>query len=320
MIRFLLTRGRDYCIEGLIKDFPPNSIIGMTYDRLIRSRRFASATTIFSDLDRLSYADLELSARIYLQLRDKGERVLNNPANFKRRDTLLRLLHAAGLNDFNAYRPHELSADMHFPVFIRKIQGHGLASSGLLHDRASVEEHLKKETASGVPIENLTVIEYVGEPVIKGLFRKISIFRIGDEIVPYLCAHDPDWFVKIGKKGVATEDLYREELRFVQDNPFADHFRTVFDLAGLEYGRADFGFYKGRIQVFEINTNPSLGYRIQHPSPYRMETGRLLQEKFREAFRKIDSPRRTAVVLPRELVLNQHRGRHGLLIRTRQVD
>jgi hypothetical protein len=32
--------------------------------------------------------------------------------------------------------------------------------------------------------------------------------------------------------------------------------RRVFDIAGIEYGRADWGIVAGKVQIYEINTNP----------------------------------------------------------------
>ena len=54
--------------------------------------------------------------------------------------------------------------------------------------------------------------------------------------------------MKYGKKLEGIEDLYVAEHAELEENPHADHLRKVFDVAGIEYGRADYGFYRGRIR------------------------------------------------------------------------
>jgi hypothetical protein len=198
-------------------------------------------------------------------------------------------LHAAGLNDFNAYRPDEIGDKIRFPVFVRKSHGHRAPISDLLETREELQHTIDSAVAAGTPLENLIVIEYAGEPVRPGLYRKLAAFRIGNEIVPHISGHDTTWLVKIGKLGIAGEELYREELHLLQTNPFAEHLRKAFDVAHIEYGRADFGIYRGRIQIFEINTNPHLAPLDEHPSPTRIESMWYGWEKYLAALRRIDS-------------------------------
>src|SRR5207249_11631911 len=117
MIRFLVSHGDGYTHECLHKtpQAPPTSL--MTYDQLIRARWLRRATYVFADIDRLSFWDLELASRVYLQLKNAGLSVWNNPVKVKTRYPLLRALHTAGLNDFNAYRVDEINSAMRFPVF-----------------------------------------------------------------------------------------------------------------------------------------------------------------------------------------------------------
>jgi hypothetical protein len=67
--------------------------------------------------------------------------------------------------------------------------------------------------------------------------------------------------VKYGKPGIATPELYEEEYDFIATNPFAEALRPVFDIAGVDYGRVDFGLVAGRPQIYEINTNPDIKLR-----------------------------------------------------------
>ena len=178
---------------------------------------------------------------------------------------------------------------MRFPVFLRKLQAHTRTLSGLLHSREDLDTAIANAVASGIPFTNMIAVEYAGEPVREGLFRKIAAFRVGEKIVPYICGHDKHWYVKTGQAGIAGEELYREELGLIERNPHAEHLKKVFDLAEIQFGRVDYGFYKGRIQVFEINTNPLLKEFSPHPSPLRGQSMRLTWKKFIAALHEVDS-------------------------------
>lgn len=290
MIYFIHSPGHRYTTQALERDRTAPKIKRTTYDRIIGARKFERATYIFGDLDRLSPHDLELAGRLYLLLKNAGLRVLNNPARVKLRYSLLRTLHREGLNDFNVYPAEELPETIRYPVYVRRWRSHGWPSSDLLETRAQVEEAVAKEVANGVTADSLIVVEYVGEPVMPGIYRKQSAFRIGDAITPYLCGHDTKWIVKVGTLGCADQALYDEEYRLIRENPHAETLRRVFDLAEIEYGRLDFGFYQGRLQFFEINTNPHLPAPSgEHPFPVRVQSMNLAYRQIVEKFHPLDS-------------------------------
>jgi hypothetical protein len=318
MIRFLLTRGHKYTLK-MVKRSPLAPSIGlMNYDRLFRSRWIKHATHVFADLDRLGYWDLELASDLYLQMKNAGLAVLNNPALFKNRHSLLRALHLAGLNDFDAYRMNEINSIKRFPVFLRKIQGHREPLSGLLETREEAEKAVDAAVSAGTPEENLVLIEIAAEPVRPGLYRRLAAFRIGNAIVPHISVHDTSWLVKYGRTFDTIEDLYQEEHAQMELNPFAGHLMKVFDVAGVEYGRADFGFLKGRVQVFEINTNPHLTPAEPHPSATRVASMNLAWQKYMQALRSIDSQDGRTVRLA-DGRLQRGRPWKNLLARTRKV-
>jgi hypothetical protein len=303
-----------------LRDSQAPSVELVTYDQLIRSRRVKAATYIFTDFDRLSPSDLELAALLYLQLKNAGLKVLNNPAEVKKRFALLRALYVAGLNDFNVHRAEEIPLTMRFPVFIRKMNGHGNPFGDLLQSRDELEKVIKKEVDSGNPAEYLMIIEYAGEPVKPDLYRKLATLRFGSTLSPFLCGHDTTWLVKRGKMGIAGEELYLDELRIVRENPYAEHLQKAFDIANIQYGRADYGFYKGRIQIFEINTNPHIPRPGDHPSPTRIETMKVSWAKIISAFHAMDSAPGKPVRLPKNHKLNRHRKWWFYFHRTRALD
>jgi hypothetical protein len=316
VIRFLVSRGHGYTHECLRKtpQAPPASL--MTYDQLLRSLWLRRATYVFADIDRLSFWDLELVAHAYVEMERLGLRVLNNPAKVKTRYALLRALHRAGLNDFNIYRADEINSSIRFPVFLRKSQLHQGPLTDLLHSARELRNAIAAAVNGGTPMENLVVVEFAGEPVRPGLYRKLAAFRIGDAIVPTISVHDNVWRVKYGQLGIAGEALYRDELEFVKRNPFAEHLRKVFEIAGIEYGRADFGIYKGRIQIYEINTNPMINEPIPHPFATRQESARICWEKYLQALRAWDSGGGRPVRLSNR-TLQPRRVRTSLFVRTR---
>ena len=316
MIRFLVSRGYSYTHECLRKtpQAPPTSL--MTYDQLLRSRWLRRATYVFADIDRLGFWDLELAAHAYLEMERLGLRVLNNPAKVTTRYALLRTLHRAGLNDFNIYRADEINSSIRFPVFLRKNQLHDGPLTELLHSARELQNAIAAAVNSGTPLENLVVIEFAAEPVRPGLYRKLGAYRIGDVIVPTISAHETTWVAKFGQLGIAGEALYQNELELLKTNPFAEHLRKAFEIAAIEYGRADFGIYKGRIQIYEINTNPMINSPGPHPFAARRESERLCWETYLEALRAVDSGGGRSVRLPNGTV-QPRRVRTNLFVRTR---
>jgi hypothetical protein len=318
MIQFLHTRGHDYTVKDVQADSKAPAIRCMNYDALIRARALRGGTYIFTDVDRLGFWDVEQASHLYLQMKHAGVRVLNNPAVVRTRYPLLRALRAAGLNDFNAYRADEIDAIERFPVFVRKIHGHRAPLSDLLQSREELQKAIESAIAGGTPRENLIVVEFAAEPLRPGLFRKMSAFRIGDAIVPHISVHDTGWLVKYGRKFENIEDLYQQEFALLQSNPHAEHLKKVFDVAGIEYGRADFGMYQGRIQVYEINTNPHVASPCKHPSASRIKSMNFSWASYLKALHAIDSPDGSSVRLGNG-ALQKHRPWKNLLARTRKV-
>jgi len=318
MIRFLYTRGHSYTVKDVKRADGAPPIRCLNYDALIRARSLRGGTYIFTDVDRLSYWDLEHASHLYLQMKSAGLRVLNNPAVVRTRYPLLRALRAAGLNDFNVYRVDDVDAIERYPVFVRKIHGHREPLSGLLSSRIELMRVIETAIATGTPRENLLIVEFAAEPLREGVYRKLSAFCIGGAIVPHISVHDTAWLVKYGRKFENIEDLYQEELALLRTNPFAEHLKKVFAVAGIEYGRADFGMYRGRIQVYEINTNPHVGPACAHPSATRVTSMKLAWDTYLAALRAVDSPDAGSVRLGNG-ALQKHRFWKNIFARTRKV-
>jgi hypothetical protein len=262
----------------------------MSYERLFRARSLPRATFIFSDLDRLHFWDLECAGRIYRQLGELGARVLNDPGRFRSRFQLLRRLHARGFNDFNVWPVDETPPPSAYPVFLRTDSAHRGPLTDLLTSPEELRVAIDAQIARAVPVRELMIVQYAAEPVREDLYRKLAVYRVGGRMVPALCAHQGHWKAKFGESGIAGGQLYDDEYRLVSENAFGEVIRPAFDLGAIEYGRADFGLFQGRPQVYEINTNPMIRNLKTHPFPVRLRASEAAMSALVDAFSHIDGP------------------------------
>ena len=288
MIVFVVTPEHPYTVQKVAQQSPGPKIQIATYDELFRLGQVPLATYVFTDLDRLPLWRVREAAMIYRQLREGGARVLNDPARIPSRFGLLRGLYARGTNSFNAYRVEEGLIPERWPVFLRSEGGHDAPLTGLMHDWDEARRAVDAAIADGAPMTSLLLVEYAAEPVAPGLFRKLSVFRIGETYIAAHCVHEATWLVKYGTKGIASPELYEDELRIIRDNPFEAALRPAFESASIEYGRADFGLVGGKVEIYEINTNPHVEFPTEHPSPFRVESYPLFRDKFYEALGRLD--------------------------------
>ena len=289
MIIVLTTKHHQYTHRSLARS-GSFRLRTLAYDLAFVSRHLPAATYIFSDLDRLGYWELELASHTYRELAAAGLKVLNDPARASQRYRLLRILKTAGLNDFDAWSLNDvpLPAPEQYPVFLRTASAHRGVLSGLLQNAHELQSAVAEAVRRGLPARELLVVQYCAQPVAPGLFRKLSVYRVGQRMVSCTCVHDSQWVAKIGVSGIAGQELYDDELRIVRDNPYAEYMRKVFDLADIDYGRADFGLVNGRPQVYEINTNPSIDAPAAHPFATRMQSQDLAFGNLLAAFAEID--------------------------------
>ena len=292
MIVFVTTAEHRYTHEHVVRQARHVEVSVTSYESLLRQKRFLQATYVFTDMDRLSPSALTRAALCFRNLQNSGMRVLNDPAGFHTRSGLLRRLHTLGINRFDAYRVEENREPQRWPVFVRAEGDHDYPISDLLNTPEELAMTISQAIDRGVPRSTLIIIEYAGEPVRPGLFRRLSLLRIGAGSVAHLCAHEDRWLVKYGKTGIATEELYRDELRIVCDNPYWPDLQRVFEVAAIDYGRVDFGLVGGSVQVFEINTNPNVTFHTEHPSAVRLESYRVFKANYFTALRALDSTAR----------------------------
>lgn len=298
MICLIVTDEHRYTIEGLTPEAFGEApvpvlphVTTLSYDDLLARDTVPRGTYVFSDMERLSDPALVVAADLYRALGEApGCQVLNDPAKVRFRYGLLRALNESGLNSFDAYRADGYPRPRRFPVFLRAETAHDQPLSALLPDQAALDAALAELERGGRPLRGLIVIEYAAEPVAEGVFRRYGTFRVGDRVLLDNVVTEDTWTVKHGKAGLATEEMYQEDERLIADNAYADMLGAAFALAGIDYGRADFGLVAGRPQIYEINTNPYIGPLKPHASETRMRTTAFARTRLVEALAAIDLP------------------------------
>lgn len=308
MIRFILTADHSYTIQGLSRmgvPLPPCE--GMTYDHLFETTTVPTGSYVFCDLERLSDLELYVAAAIYAELKAKGLRVFNDPAAARMRYGLLRALLEAGLNSFDVHRAEGCPRPTRFPVFIRGESDHNQPTTSLIPDQTTLDTVLARLVAGGRPLRGLLVVEFCGEPYAPSIWRRYGAFRFGDHVHLDNVATESHWAVKVGRPGLVGDETYAADDALIRANGHAETIGRAFAIAGIEYGRADFGLVGGQPQIYEINTNPHLAHVMNHPSPIRMRTLAFARERFGRLFATMDSPDHGARVTLETRLAVEHR-------------
>jgi hypothetical protein len=259
----------------------------VTYDTISQLSELPATGTIFAAVDQIGSATAEavchLADRVVAT--DTAARVLNRPDRALRRYDLLTQLVAAGINQFRARRAADGAEDLRYPVFIRSERRHSGSHTPLLHDRAAVRQALATLVVRGRPLSDLLIVEFCDTVGADGLFRKYSALRVGDAIIPWHLHASTHWVVKSDAR-LLGEGLVHEEIDYVSRDPHARWLRQVFDLAAIEYGRIDYGIWRGQPQVWEINTNPTFGRGHRHASDRLHDAFAALRDDSRDAINR----------------------------------
>ena len=259
MITFLTTAKHRYTIDGLRKVWAASlahHLRVLPYERLFCMRSVPGGVYIFTDLDRLSEKDGERAREWYQILRDAGACVLNDPSCFVDRLELLQRLYAAGKNQFNVYTFDQIDK-VRYPVFLRYNEGHDGNQSDLINDRATLDgalKRLKRQADGRTPL----IIEFLDYSETDGRFYKYSHFRVGDHLVYGGLACGSSWCVKASE--FIEQELLEREIIDGENHQFDQAIMDAFQMTGIEYGRIDYAFVDGKLQIFEINTNPDMGF------------------------------------------------------------
>ena len=213
---------------------------------------------IFTDLDRLCPSERELAAAIWRQLsRQKpGVRLLNDPARALGRYELMCELAGMGENQYRARRLTDSLEDLRYPVFIRCEREHSGSLTPLLHNATELRRERLWMRIRAYRVQDLLVVEFCDTSDADGFFRKYSAFVVGDEVLPRHLFISRNWHVKQPDR--VDPETAREVEFYIQGNPHAGQIRRIFRRAGIDYGRIDYSMAGDKLQVWEINTNPTV--------------------------------------------------------------
>ena len=263
MLYYLVTAEHAYTMQAYMQGwgrFPSSRLRIVPYESLVGPRvELRCGSYIFSDLERLSASERELAACVWRQLAAAVPtgRLLNDPTRVLARYELLRSLHASGWNRFRALRATEPLEGLRFPVFLRNEHEHGGSLTPLLASPRELQRALSWAWLQGHRLQDLLVMEFCDTSDEAGIYRKYSAFVVGDRILPRHLIFSRHWLVK--KPDLETAATRSEAETYLETNPHAAWLREIFALAGIEYGRIDYSMLNGRPQVWEINTNPTVG-------------------------------------------------------------
>jgi hypothetical protein len=270
MIFFLSTRRNRYPIDRYLASWGGEfrSVIQpIAYEDFLEFDDLIPGVYFFADLEFLTEAQRRKAVAAWDRLsRGSEDTVLfNHPTRSLLRYDLLKTLHARKINDFTVYRPNEDLAALRFPAFLRVENDH----QGFRTAPVATEEELRtalrdlREAHGRDP--GWLITEFCDTSGADGVFRKYSAFLLAGTIIPRHLFFSRDWCLK--NADLTEEALLEEERAYLRTNPHADELIRIFGIAGLDYGRIDYGVLGGRIQVWEINTNPMIAsfgsYRLE---------------------------------------------------------
>lgn len=292
---YFFTRFYKGTINGFIESWAPHLrplIRVVRYREIPFFKSVPGGTYIFADLERMRPWESYFAKKLGLRLRTA--RVLNAPEGYLGKFQLLKVLQKAGMNDFQVYRLGELDGQTkgpNFPVFLRRDDDHRGSIGGLLHSEKELTRVVSKlSLRDRLAKKQLMVEEYCDCVGADGMFRKYSAMNINGTLIPSHVYFSKGWLTK--SPDFVSDSTAAEEEEFVKNFPHKTQIAEVFRLAGLSYGRVDYGLKNGKVQVWEINTNPIITRRREIIDPKRMrsqsESARMIAEAF-EACARADT-------------------------------
>lgn len=229
----------------------------LSYEEAFRLKALPVGSYIFTDLDRLNPEQTERAAILWDALRSSGGdlTILNHPVRSMRRFELLRQLRERGINDFDACRLTD-RRPLRFPVFIRCEHDHLGSLTPLLRSPGELEAAIERLAADGRSRDDKIIVEYLDVADARGLHHRYGAYVIGRRIFAGNLFFSRDWMVKRRLPEFAHGEFQAADDEYVATNPHEAMLRPIFALARVDYGRMDYAVVDGRVQVFEINTNP----------------------------------------------------------------
>lgn len=213
---------------------------------------------IFTDFDHLQSYELDAAAALANAVRAARPDlpILNHPAEACERFDLLHRLYQRGLSPIEVTRQPGPQSPQHYPLFLRAEDGAAGPETDLLDTHAELETALNRFVAERRPMKRRITVRFTSDRDNQGFFRKYGAFVIGDRIVPIHIMRSKNWVVKNSKRDDDAAFI-KEERAYCEQNPHENWLREVAQIGGVRYGRIDYGFFEGKLVVFEMNLNPT---------------------------------------------------------------
>jgi len=291
----------------------------VSYDDLVVRRRLSLGTYIFAAIDELTPTERDIASRCCEELSRTSPdiRLINRPAEVRLRYDLLRTCFEQKRNTFRVRRAFEFHRCRRFPVFVRPEHEHLGSLTPMLHSRRQLVRALVNAAVRGYRLRDLLIIEFCDTADPAGVYRMYSAVGVGDRIIPKTLLHNRNWVTK-WKGRLLDADKAREQAEYVEGDLHAAWLRETFAVAGIGYGRIDYGVKDGVPQVWEINTNPTLVRRTGALSTMSAEQWTVLapgQEaflrRFEAAFEAIDTDMDAGRTVPIDISPKQIRQLHA---------
>ena len=316
MIQFFGTRDHIDTVNQFADSWAPELkplIRTLAYENISFRQSLPGGICIFTDFERLLPAEMSLARRLAAAVRSFPEKytVLNEPGRYIGRFRLLEVLHERGINEFRAHRVDSLPGDLKFPVFLRSELDHDGPATPLLHSSDELKQALARDEFQHPSTrKHLMVTEFCDCVEADGGFRKYSVMNIGGTLVPRHVFFNRNWVVKLPPADFVDAAAFREEVNFMTNFPHAAQALEIFRLAGVDYGRMDYSLRNGRIQVWEINTNPTVvprqekihSLRLAHQAESARCIASILQTLATRRDHRPAFPFRSAKMLPAKML------------------
>lgn len=261
MIFYVVTRSQRRLVDRFLEG-RGRALVGklrpVSYEGLLRRRRLPVGHYVFADLERLSPRQAEGAARVWelLASSSSGGRLFNHPTRVLRRYELLRRLRESGVNESGAYRLTEAREPERYPVFMRRENDHAGSRTPLLRTPEELRRAIEELDRAGWSREDAIVCEFCDTADAAGVYRKYAAFLVNGRILPRHVFFSKHWVVKDADR--IDEAGLRIEQEYLAENPHEAELRRVFELARIDYGRIDYSLRGSGIEVWEINTHPTL--------------------------------------------------------------
>lgn len=296
MIRFLVCARFRYTLDEYFAGWGQglrDRVEIIQYESLGRTRPWPVGTYVFTDLERLIKPEMRAACKLAerMHARPDAYRVLNDPRRVLGRFRLLSELHAQQLNGFNIHRIGTPTDRIRFPVFLKRDYEHSARGIRLLNDAGELSHALRRlGPLDRLRRHRLMITEYCDVSDDQGRYQKYSAMRLGQCIVPRHILLSDRWLTK--KPDLITEEVCGHERRFVETGRPHDGVSKAFDIAGIDYGRIDYGLRNGKAQVWEINTNPRLVPARDRIDPKRLDAQTQSAGQVNDALKTLAQPMR----------------------------